>query len=77
MGAQLPGCQPIIAVDRVNAKLELAKRLGVTVAVKAGDDADATIRDVTPGGVDQQFEAVCNANVLAQASAATCRGGKR
>jgi Zn-dependent alcohol dehydrogenase len=76
MGAQLAGCHPIVAVDRVDAKLELAKSLGATAAVKAGDDVVATIRDLTSGGVDYAFEAVGNADVLAQAYAATRRGGK-
>jgi alcohol dehydrogenase len=76
MGAQLAGAHPIVAVDRVDAKLELAKSLGATAAVKAGDDVVATIRDMTSGGVDYAFEAVGNADVLAQAYAATRRGGK-
>ncbi len=76
MGAHLAGAHPIIAVDRVDAKLDLAKRLGATDAVKAGDDAVSIIRDLTGGGVDDAFEAVGNAAVLAQAYAATRRGGK-
>jgi alcohol dehydrogenase len=76
MGAQLAGCHPIIAVDRVEAKMELAKSLGATASVKAGDDTVAMIRDLTSGGVDYAFEAVGNADVLAQAYAATRRGGK-
>jgi alcohol dehydrogenase len=76
MGAQLAGAHPIVAVDRVDSKLELAKSLGATAAVKTGDDVVATIRDVTSGGVDYAFEAVGNADVLAQAYAATRRGGK-
>lgn len=76
MGAQLAGCHPIIAVDRVQTKLELARSLGATASVKAGDDAVAMVRDLTSGGVDYAFEAVGNADVLAQAYAATRRGGK-
>lgn len=76
MGAQLAGCHPIIAVDRVETKLELARSLGATASVKAGDDAVAMVRDLTSGGVDYAFEAVGNADVLAQAYAATRRGGK-
>lgn len=75
MGAQLAGCYPIIAVDRVDSKLELAQDLGATASVKAGEDTVATIRDLTSGGVDYAFEAVGNADVLAQAYAATRRGG--
>lgn len=76
MGAQLAGAYPIIAVDRVEAKLELARSLGATTAVKAGDQTVTMIRDLTAGGVDYAIEAVGNAEVLAQAYAATRRGGK-
>jgi alcohol dehydrogenase len=76
MGAQLAGCHPIIAVDRIEEKLALAKSLGATTSVKAGEDTVASIRELTGGGVDYAFEAVGNASVLAQAYAVTRRGGK-
>jgi alcohol dehydrogenase len=76
MGAQLAGCHPIIAVDRIDAKLDLAKDLGATATVKAGDETVSAIRDLTAGGVDYAIEAVGSAAVLAQAYAATRRGGK-
>src|SRR4029079_16733185 len=51
MGARLAGCHPVVAVDIVPAKLELALELGATHAVR-GDDPDlvATIRKPTRGG---------------------------
>lgn len=76
MGAALAGCNPVVAVAPTTSKLELARRLGATHAVKAGDTAVAEIREITSGGADCAIEAVGSAEVLGQAYAATRRGGK-
>jgi alcohol dehydrogenase len=76
MGAALIGCNPIVAVDLHNSKLELARGIGATHAVKAGETAVAEIREVTGGGAEYAIESVGSAEVLAQAYAATRRGGK-
>jgi alcohol dehydrogenase len=76
MGAVLAGAYPIIAVDRIPAKLALAERLGATHALLASDGGVAAIRDIAKGGVDCAFEAVGHAGVMAEAYAATRRGGK-
>jgi alcohol dehydrogenase len=76
MGAALAGAFPIIAIDRVPAKLTLALQLGATHALLAADGGVAAIRDIVPGGVDCAFEAVGHAGVMAEAYAATRRGGK-
>lgn len=54
MGAVVCGCATIIVVDRVAAKLELAKSLGATHAVDTSDVADlgAAIRAILPRGAD-------------------------
>ena len=59
-GARVAGARRIIAVDRFDAKLELACELGATDAVNATDtDPVAAIRELTGGrGVDHAFEAV-------------------
>lgn len=78
LGAIASGANPLIAVDRVPHKLALARRLGATAAIEAGDDPEATIaavRDASAGGVDVAFETVGSAAVVAQAYAATRRGG--
>ncbi|MBI2755626.1 MAG: zinc-dependent alcohol dehydrogenase family protein [Chloroflexi bacterium] len=76
MGAQLAGCYPIVAVDLLEAKLDLARQAGATHTVRANDpDALAAIRDLTGGGAHYAFEAVGDARVLSQAYAATRRGG--
>ncbi|MEA2549279.1 MAG: S-(hydroxymethyl)glutathione dehydrogenase / alcohol dehydrogenase [Chloroflexota bacterium] len=61
MGAGLAGASTIVAVDRVPAKLELARAVGATDGLLAGPDATATlaaIRDLTDGGPDTCFEAI-------------------
>ncbi len=61
MGAVLAGAGPIVAVDRVAAKLDLARELGATDTVLAGDDRTATleaIRAASDGGPDFAFEAI-------------------
>jgi alcohol dehydrogenase len=77
MGAKAVGASPIVAVDRVASKLDLATRCGATHVVNAGEtDAIAAVRDITRGGVDTAFEAVGDEKVIAQAFAATRRGGR-
>ncbi len=67
-GAKLAGAWPLVAVDTLPSKFTLAKRLGVDVTVNATEgDPVAAVRDVTGGGAEYAFEAVGNANVLAQA----------
>jgi alcohol dehydrogenase len=77
MGARAAGAWPIIAVDTVDSKLELAKCCGAshTIAAKKSDPV-AAIKDLTQGGAETTFEAVGHAQVLAQSYAATRRGGK-
>src|SRR6266571_4213009 len=76
-GAKLAGAWPLVAVDTLPSKFALAKRLGADITVNATEgDPVAAVRDVTGGGAEYAFEAVGNANVLAQAYKATRRGGK-
>ncbi|MEN9936316.1 MAG: hypothetical protein RLZZ387_2895 [Chloroflexota bacterium] len=76
MGARLAGASPIVAVDRLAHKLELARSLGATHTVNASEvDAVAAVRELTGGGAQYAFEVVGSEQVLAQAYQATCRGG--
>jgi alcohol dehydrogenase len=75
LGASVAGAGTIVAVDVVPAKLELARELGATVAVPAGADVVAAVREATGGGADHAIETVGSAAVLAQAYEATRRGG--
>lgn len=61
MGAVLANAGRIVAIDRVEAKLETALALGATDGLLASDDRAETIaalRDLTDGGPDVVFEAI-------------------
>ena len=77
LGARAAGAGTIVAVDLLDSKLALAAELGATYLVNAGstDDVPAAIKALTAGGVDYAFESVGSERVLAQAYAATARGG--
>jgi Zn-dependent alcohol dehydrogenase len=58
LAASLAGAAPIVAVDRVPEKLELARARGASHTVTAGEDAAKEVRELTGGGVDHAFEVV-------------------
>jgi Zn-dependent alcohol dehydrogenase len=75
LGARVAGASTIVAVDVIQEKLDLALELGATHAVLAGQDTEAEVRAVTGGGAARVIETAGSAAVLAQAYAATRRGG--
>ena len=75
LGAVAAGANPIAVVDPVAEKRALARELGATHAFDSGTDPVAAIREATSGGADYAFESVGHEAVLAQAYAATRRGG--
>lgn len=76
MGARAVGATPIIAVDILDEKLELAKQVGATHVVNgAKTDAVEAIREITKGGARYTFEAVGSAKILETAYKSTGRGG--
>jgi Zn-dependent alcohol dehydrogenase len=75
LGAHASGATTLVAIDRVPAKLELARELGATHAMMAGEDVVEEVRAATGGGADKAIETVGSAAVLGQAYAATRRGG--
>lgn len=77
MGARAAGAGAIIAIDRLAPKLDLARECGATHTIDASsENVVEAIRDITGGGADYAFEVVGNAAVLADAYAATARGGE-
>ena len=75
-GARLSGASRIIAVDRVDAKLELACQLGATDTVNAAQvDPVAEIIGLTDGGVHYSFEAIGLKVAAEQAFNVLRRGG--
>jgi Zn-dependent alcohol dehydrogenase len=75
LGARACGATTIVAVDRIPEKLELARELGASVAVQAGEDAVDAVLEATGGGAQHVIETVGSERVLAEAYGATRRGG--
>ena len=76
LGARCSGAYPIVAVDINPERLALALALGAHHALDAKSPSLVEeLRDITHGGVQYAIESVGNEAVLAQAYAATCRGG--
>jgi Zn-dependent alcohol dehydrogenase len=75
LGARAAGATTIVAVDVIEEKLELARELGASATVAAGDDAVSGVREATGGGADHAIETVGSERVLADAYGATRRGG--
>ena len=76
-GARLAGASKIVAVDTRPEKLELARSLGATDAVQAGEgvDAVAAVKEVTNGGPDYAFEVIGSERAIQEAWHATRAGG--
>jgi Zn-dependent alcohol dehydrogenase len=75
-GARLVSAHPIVAVDPVSIKRQMALALGASHALDpAARDVVATIQEIVPGGVEHAFEAIGKPEVAAQAFAATATGG--
>ncbi|MDE3155557.1 MAG: zinc-binding dehydrogenase, partial [Acidobacteriota bacterium] len=64
------GCYPIVGVDLLPAKLELARRMGATHTVSAGPGAVDDVLAVCRGGADIAIEATGRPAVMQQALAA-------
>ena len=76
LGAAAAGAETIVAVDTLDAKLDMALDLGATHAFNATDpDLTAKVRECTCGGVDAALEFAGSARALEGAFAMTRRGG--
>jgi alcohol dehydrogenase len=75
LGARVAGAATLVAVDVVQEKLDLALSLGATQAILGGPGTEDEVRSATGGGAVKVIETAGNAAVLAQAYAATRRGG--
>ncbi len=76
MAAKIAGCGPLIVVDKIAARLELALELGATHVVNIGEmDAVKRISEITGGGVNYAVEAVGAAKVMEMAIASLGQGG--
>jgi S-(hydroxymethyl)glutathione dehydrogenase/alcohol dehydrogenase len=60
-GASIAGASPIVAVDVVREKLDLARALGATDAVDASEAGhEDVVRQIVNGGADHAFEVLGN-----------------
>lgn len=76
-GARIAGAARVIAVDTLEAKLEMARKFGATDVVKSqqGDDVVKTLKKMTGGGPDYAFECVGSGELAGAAYRAIRRGG--
>jgi S-(hydroxymethyl)glutathione dehydrogenase/alcohol dehydrogenase len=76
-GARIAGAERIIAIDTLEAKLDMAKEFGATDTLlsKAGEDVAKALKKLTGGGPDYAFECVGNGELAATAYRAIRRGG--
>ena len=66
--AAMVGADPIIAVERVASKLELARARGATHAVDSSvEDPVTRVLELSAGGVDHAFEAIGRPDTIRQA----------
>jgi S-(hydroxymethyl)glutathione dehydrogenase / alcohol dehydrogenase len=76
-GAALAGATPIVGVDRVPEKLELARSYGATHTIDSTHgDVVATVHGLTGGGADHAFEVVGRPDTIRLAWDAIRPGGQ-
>ncbi len=76
LGCRLAGCHPIIAVDVLESKLELARRMGATDTVNASQtDVVKALRACVRGGPDYVFDTVGSPTTIPQALRAAHAAG--
>ncbi|HYG54694.1 MAG TPA: Zn-dependent alcohol dehydrogenase [Burkholderiales bacterium] len=74
-GARIAGAGRIVAIDTMDAKLDMAKRFGATDVLSGKEDAVKSLKKLTGGGPDYAFECVGNGELAATAYKAIRRGG--
>ena len=75
MGAALAGAYPIIAIDREEAKLELAREAGATHVIQPAGSVRRAVRAIVPDFVDYAFEAIGLKDTVELMPRITRRGG--
>ncbi len=76
-GAAIAGAERIVAIDTLQAKLDMARKFGATdvLLAKAGEDLTKALKKLTAGGADYAFECVGSGELAAAAYKAAGRGG--
>jgi S-(hydroxymethyl)glutathione dehydrogenase / alcohol dehydrogenase len=76
-GARMAGADPIVAVDPVEGKADLARKLGATEVITPGPRLSRQVRDLLGGrGADHAFECVGRGETIRAAWPSTRRGGR-
>ena len=77
MGAKLAGAGTIIAIDKLDNKLQKAKELGADHIINASqvEDPPSKVSELTGGGADYAVECIGNVNVMLQALGSVAIGG--
>ncbi len=76
LAAKMLGAEKIVAIDRLDSKLALARELGATHTFNADDpDCVEAARDATNGGVEYAFEMAGSVNAMDITYRITRRGG--
>ncbi|PWE54796.1 alcohol dehydrogenase [Metarhizobium album] len=76
IGAAAAGAETIVAVDRLDSKLEFARELGATHTFNADDpDIVGKVKEATKGGVEAALEFAGSVKALEFGYAITRRGG--
>lgn len=75
-GARIAGASSIVAIDPIESKRALARRLGATHGIdpRAGD-VGAALREILPGGADYAFEALGRPETIETAVGLIGKGG--
>ncbi|KAJ5120857.1 uncharacterized protein N7515_010245 [Penicillium bovifimosum] len=80
MTAKIAKCKTIIAVDRVQSRIDLAKTLGATHTINTSDadfsTLDLAVRDLLPGGVSIAIDTTGVPAVIEQSIQSTHARGK-
>ena len=75
-GAKLVSASKIIAVDKMDSRLDMAKEMGATHTINPDrEDPVGKVMDLTDGGVDYAFEVVGLPELVTQAYDCTRPGG--
>jgi S-(hydroxymethyl)glutathione dehydrogenase/alcohol dehydrogenase len=74
-GARIAGAEKIIAIDALDAKLQMARQFGATDTLSAKEDAVKALKKLTGGGPDYAFECVGSGELAGTAYKAIRRGG--
>ena len=74
-GARIAGAGRIVAIDTVQAKLDMAKQFGATDVLLGKEDPVKALKKLTGGGPDYAFECVGNGELAAAAYRSIGRGG--